>query len=66
MSKKSFIRLFASASRTIASVFSAIEVSGRYARMELIRFGGHLPYEAYDVQTDGRPPHATTTTYLHG
>jgi hypothetical protein len=34
--------------------------------MELIRFGGHLPYEAYDVQTDGRPPHATTTTYLHG
>jgi hypothetical protein len=28
MSKKSFIRLFASASRTIASVFSAIEVSG--------------------------------------
>jgi hypothetical protein len=29
ISKKSFIRLFASASRTIASVFSAIEVSGR-------------------------------------
>jgi hypothetical protein len=29
MSKKSFIRLFANASRTIASVFSAIDVSGR-------------------------------------
>jgi hypothetical protein len=29
MSKKSFIRLFASASRTMASAFSAIEVSGR-------------------------------------
>jgi hypothetical protein len=25
-------------------------------RLRVIRFGGHLSYEEYDVQIDGRPP----------
>ncbi len=31
----------------------------------LIRFGGHLPYEGYDVQTDGRHSKAARQAPVH-
>jgi hypothetical protein len=35
------------------------------ARLDLIRFGGHLPKGGYDVQTDGRHTKATFASPVH-
>ena len=39
--------------------------SGEWGYLGLIRFGGHLSCEGYDVQTDGRHTEATSASPVH-